>query len=108
MLIVDVRADLNKYGMEVAEAAARPRRYAASTLQTQADVVLAIATGNVCVGAFEVLSTHRDSDPMLDLRKSERYWPLVGQILPVPPARNPARIASGKTIMAISDLLASS
>ncbi|WP_406349806.1 hypothetical protein [Streptomyces sp. NBC_00658] len=106
MLAVDVRQGLRQ-GHTVAQAASRTWRYSAQTIAQHGDFLLAFVDGGVCVGVFEILSSTPDtaegSKYVFDLAPAARFQWALGDKLPMPPGRNPARILTGQHLRTFLD-----
>ncbi|MFJ9523653.1 hypothetical protein ACIRPK_36170 [Kitasatospora sp. NPDC101801] len=106
MLAVDVRQSLRD-GETVRQAAARWWRFGAQTVADHGDFLLAFVDGGVCVGAFEICGATTDPEEggkyVFDLAPAERFQWALGQRLPLPPGRNPARILTGSALREFLD-----
>ncbi|MFD9124317.1 hypothetical protein [Kitasatospora sp. NPDC059571] len=106
MLAVDVRQAL-KGGETVREAAARWWRFGEQTIADHGDFLLAFVDGGVCVGAFEIRGAEPDPQAggkyAFDLEPAERFRWALGERLPLPPGRNPARIMTGAALRTFLD-----
>ncbi|MFD3456136.1 hypothetical protein ACFWVC_28660 [Streptomyces sp. NPDC058691] len=106
MLAVDVRQSLRD-GRTVAEGAGRGWRFAARTVATHGDFLLAFVDGGVCVGAFEIRGSRSDDAAdgryVFDLAPAGRFQWALGHRLPLPPGRNPARILTGQHLREFLD-----
>ncbi|MFK8843629.1 hypothetical protein [Streptomyces sp. Ac-502] len=106
MLAVDVRQSL-RAGQSVEQGASRWWRYAHQTVAQHGDFLLAFVDGGVCVGAFEIRGHTADETHggkyTFDLAPAARFQWALGQRLPLPPGRNPARILTGQHLRAFLD-----
>ncbi|WP_052390452.1 hypothetical protein [Streptomyces sp. NRRL B-24484] len=105
MLAVDVRQSL-RGGDTVEQAAGRGWRFAAQTVAEHGDFLLAFVDGGVCVGAFEIRAAADDPATgryRFDLAPAARFRWALGQRLPLPPGRNPARILAGTALREFLD-----
>lgn len=104
MLAVDVRQGLRQ-GHTVVQAATRAWRYSEQTIAQHGDFLLAFVDGGVCVGAFEIAGSAPDADGkyVFDLAPTARFQWALGERLPLPPGRNPARILTGQHLRAFLD-----
>ncbi|GAA2753230.1 MULTISPECIES: hypothetical protein [Kitasatospora] len=106
MLAVDVRQSL-RGGDTVLEAATRWWRFGEQTIADHGDFLLAFVDGGVCVGAFEIRSAEPDPEAggkyAFDLVPAARFQWALGERLPLPPGRNPARILTGAALREFLD-----
>ncbi|MGW3741187.1 hypothetical protein ACWD62_11305 [Streptomyces sp. NPDC005146] len=106
MLAVDVRASL-RAGRTVEDGAARWWRFSAQTVARHGDFLLAFVDGGVCVGAYRILDSAPDAGEggkyTFDLTPAARFQWAMGQRLPLPPGRNPARILTGQHLREFLD-----
>ncbi|MFD5858740.1 hypothetical protein [Streptomyces chartreusis] len=104
MLAVDVRRGLRQ-GCTVTQAASRAWRYSEQTVAQHADFLLAFVDGGVCVGAFKIADSASDADGgyVFELTPTPRFQWALGERLPLPPGRNPARILTGQHLRAFLD-----
>jgi hypothetical protein len=106
MLAVDVRQSLRD-GETVQQAAARWWRFGVQTVADHGDFLLAFVDGGVCVGAFAIRGAVSDPEEggkyVFDLAPAARFRWALGQRLPLPPGRNPARILTGAALREFLD-----